>query len=182
MSLFKFSFFALFSFSSLAQSLDSTLLECLNINFDVTVEHPGSFFGLMKNRLQVVKNECEIRFISKRYLSEEWLVDVCRTPVHIKKQDGGVKVYKKTQACHKTKGGDFCEQYQKIYVTLQDDGLIFAKGEKEDTTSPHGQLYCVYRLTEKYLAEDLVLSRRAPITTPEGEAAVPPSETAPVSF
>jgi hypothetical protein len=42
---------------------------------------------------------------------------------------------------------------------IQDDGLIFAEGDRDNLNSAHGRTYCSYLLLKKYLNESVVFSR-----------------------
>jgi hypothetical protein len=42
---------------------------------------------------------------------------------------------------------------------IQDDGLIFAEGDRDNLYSDHGRTYCSYLLLKKYLNESVIFSR-----------------------
>jgi hypothetical protein len=42
---------------------------------------------------------------------------------------------------------------------IQDDGLIFAEGDRDDLNSNHGKTYCTYLLLKKYLNDSVIFSR-----------------------
>ena len=42
---------------------------------------------------------------------------------------------------------------------IQDDGLIFAQGDRDSLDSDHGKTYCTYLLLKKYLNESQAFSR-----------------------
>ena len=42
---------------------------------------------------------------------------------------------------------------------IQDDGLIFAEGDRDNLSSDHGKTFCSYLLMKKYLNESVIFSR-----------------------
>ncbi len=54
---------------------------------------------------------------------------------------------------------DFCAQYFEMMDIIQDDGLIFAEGDRDNLLSAHGKTYCSYLLLKKYLNESVIFSR-----------------------
>ena len=158
---FKISLFLLLSFPVFAQV--NTEINCLNHDFKTKISHKGKLLGMVKNSLSLDKNKCVIRIEHKKIMSDVWSIDVCREPVHMKIINRGIDVLKRAESCSRDekKKGKFCLQLYKIIDLLQDDGLIFAEGEKESLTTPHGQVYCAYSLIQKYLKDGVVLSRIA---------------------
>jgi len=158
MRLFKCSL-VVFMLSSYAHAFDAN--KCLIGDYQVDVVHKGQPFGLLPVILKVDKKGCILTFYHQRlkYLKENWVVDVCREPVHIKKGIGAVEVIKKEMDCDKGNSSSFCQEQNKIFQRIQDDGLIFAEGEKEDLKTSHGKTYCAYLLVKKYLDESLVFNR-----------------------
>lgn len=142
--------------------------ECLNASYKSTVSHKGQPFGMTKNILSLEKNGCVV-IVKKeklKFMKQKWIIDVCRSPIHIKEGDGAIEVYKRNKiVCREgdTKI-DFCKSYHELLSILQDDGLIFAQGEKEDLQSDHGKVYCSYLLIKGYLQQGKVFSRYAPNT------------------
>ena len=135
--------------------------QCFTENFSVEVSHKGQPFGLLPVVLKVEKLDCDINIFHEKlkFKKNAWKIDVCRTPVHIKKGIGAVEVIKKNNSCLKGSNEDFCQEFKEIERVIQDDGLIFAKGQKEVLETPHGKTYCAYLLLKKYLAESLVFTR-----------------------
>jgi hypothetical protein len=124
----------------------------------------GPLFGLLKQEFVIDKKNCLIHVTHQKYLPKEWFVDVCREPVHIKVTSAtGVDVAKKEAECmnvDKTKNtSDYCSQYHDLMEVIQDDGLIFAEGDRDNLSSHHGKVYCSYLLLKKYLNESVVFSR-----------------------
>jgi hypothetical protein len=147
--------------------------QCLEKDFSMTITHKGALWGFLKNTLVVQKDKCIITIKHKKHHPKipgsEWKVDVCREPVHIKSMKGGVEVYKREGVCDlNTKGkmSDYCFSTKEIVSALQDEGLIFAEGEKENIHSQHGQVYCVYDLLKDYLIRGMVLSRYTKVIAP----------------
>ena len=152
---------AIFCMQAMASLSIESVKVCLNKDFRVDVSHKAFPFGYFSRKLMVTKKKCEIKIYSESYkwIKKSWDVDdVCREPVHIKAGNYSVKVLKREGPCL-TKGSEYCKSYQHIRKIIQDDGLIFAKGEKEDILSEHGKLYCVYALLNKYLSGEEILSR-----------------------
>ena len=139
-------------------------LECINSIFETKISHGGWPWGLIKKHLTISKDKCLIvighekfKFIKKR-----WAIDVCREPVHIKYGIHSIEVFKRKFNClnRKEEEDEFCVKLNDLKRILQDDGLIFAKGEKEELTSDHGKVYCSYLLIQTYLQDGIVSNRR----------------------
>ncbi len=136
--------------------------ECLVDNFSPLVSHKGQPFGLFKTILKVEKQGCVITIDHEKYkyLKNRWIVDVCREPVHIKQGVTALEVIKREGLCSdKNLSSNYCESVSKILSIIQDDGLIFAEGEKENIKSDHGQVYCTFLLLKKYLKDGMVLNK-----------------------
>lgn len=134
--------------------------QCLDSEFKVEIIHPGKFFGLLKNELNIKKKECEIEISHKKIIEKSWKIDICREPVHIKIKDkGSISVVKRHKGCENGNyQEDFCNELESVLSILQDDGLIFAKGKREKLAEQHGQVYCSFLLIKKYLVEGKVFS------------------------
>ncbi len=156
---FKFSilFLILFGFQTLA--LEDN--KCLQSQFEVEVIHKGQPLGLLPVVLRIKKKGCLIDIYHEhfKFLKNNWSIDVCREPVHIKKGVGAVQVLKKTGACNGKSDGAFCSDRTALFQKIQDDGLIFAEGQKETLDTDHGKTYCAYLLAKKYLDDSLVFNR-----------------------
>lgn len=162
---------------------------CLDSNYKMKMIQRGPLFGLIRQEFVIDKKYCIVHISHKKYLPKEWFVDICREPVHIKVTSAtGVDVAKKTNNCmnqDKTKDtSDFCSQYFDMMDVIQDDGLIFAEGDRDNLNSDHGKTYCSYLLLKKYLNESVIFSRytdvpdifseqpkNAPVKTPVEPAA-----------
>lgn len=161
MQLFKFSFYvfclSVFSSSSYGEFSDS---DCLKSSFETTITHKGAPFGLTENRLLLNKKMCVLSITHEKYkfLKSKWVIDVCRQPIHIKKGTSSIEVVKKSTPCPDSKD-EFCKEYKIISNILQDDGLIFAEGEKEIISSDHGRVYCSYLLLNAYLGRNYIFTR-----------------------
>lgn len=164
MAFIKFSILFLLTLSTaFAQSRFSSK-SCLDASYKMKMAQRGPLFGLLKQEFVIDKKSCIVHVIHKKYLPKEWFIDVCREPVHIKVTSAtGVDVAKKDNECinqDKTKNtSDFCSQYFDVMDVIQDDGLIFAEGDRDDLNSAHGKTYCAYLLLKKYLNESVVFSR-----------------------
>ena len=136
--------------------------ECIDSIFKTEIIHKAWPFGLTENRLSISKDKCVIVIdhVKLKFIKKKWTVDVCRGPIHIKSGINSHNVLKKDQECfHPDSDNEFCQELKQIRKTLQDDGLIFANGEKEDITSDHGRVYCTYLLMQTYLEDGMVLNR-----------------------
>lgn len=136
--------------------------ECIDSIFKTEISHKAWPFGLSETRLNISKDKCVIvvDHVKLKFIKKKWTVDVCRGPVHIKTGINAHNVLKKDQECfHPESENEFCQGLKQIQKILQDDGLIFASGEKEDITSDHGRVYCSYLLLQTYLQDGLVLNR-----------------------
>jgi len=163
MSLSKFSaLILLFSFFTQTQVMAKGFSgqECLKANFSTQVRHKGQPFGLAENILEVEKRNCLVKINHKqmRFLKEYWEIDVCRGPIHIKSGTGAVDVARRSGDCTRTDDSAFCEELRKLESVLQNDGLIFADGAKEELRDPHGMIFCSYLLLQKYLRVGKILS------------------------
>jgi hypothetical protein len=159
---FNFLLFLICATASAQTRFDSKA--CLNSTYTMKMVHKGPLFGLLSQEFILEKKNCIINIFHKKYLPREWIVDVCREPVHIKVTSAtGVDVAKKEGNCIKQDKsrdtGDFCAQYFALMDVIQDDGLIFADGDRDDIASAHGKTYCAYLLLKKYLNESVVFSR-----------------------
>ena len=142
-------------------SLSSEALKfCLDQDFGFNISHKVFPFGLFSRKLIITKKKCEIivRYESYRWIKRAWVIDVCREPLHIKEGVYSIDVIKKEVPCPNEES-DYCESFEQIRSIIQNDGLIFAQGEKEDITSDHGKLYCIYALINKYLSGQEILGR-----------------------
>lgn len=160
----KFSFvFLVIISSTLAQTRFSSK-SCLDATYKMKMIQDGPLFGLLKQEFVIDKKGCIVHIMHKKYLPKEWFVDVCREPVHIKVTSAtGVDVAKKESECigqDKTKDtSDFCSQYFDLMDVIQDDGLIFAEGDRDNLSSDHGKTFCSYLLVKKYLNDSVIFSR-----------------------
>lgn len=160
----KFSLIVLLTLSSAYAQTRFSSKSCLDATYKMKMVQKGPLFGLLKQEFVIDKKGCIVHISHKKYLPKEWFVDVCREPVHIKVTSAtGVDVAKKEAECinfDKSKDtSDFCAQYFDMMDVIQDDGLIFAEGDRDNLSSAHGKTYCSYLLMKKYLNESVVFSR-----------------------
>lgn len=136
-------------------------MDCLNSNFSTKVSHNAFPFGLNEKILKVNKDGCviTINHTKMKFIDKVWTIDVCRGPVHVKYGSSSIEVFKRAVKCTKGNRSKFCKNVLKINNILQDDGLIFAEGEKEDINTSHGMVYCSYKLLSKYLIDGLVFGK-----------------------
>lgn len=137
---------------------------CLDSSYKMSMIQKGPLFGLLSQEFVIDKSGCIIHVQHRKYLPKEWIIDVCREPVHIKvSSTTGVDVAKKDGECVKAENtnatSDFCSQYQELLNIIQDEGLIFATGDRDDLSSDHGKTFCSYLLIKRYLSDGMVFSR-----------------------
>ena len=159
MQFYKYSLFLLL-ISSLAYAGKFDSKQCLESKFNTSIKHEGKFFGLIKNDLVLKKEGCLLDIYFKNILETTWKIDICRTPIHLKvKSKGTESFYKRSTNCSGSTRDEFCDYWADLKETLQDYGLIFAKGQREDLETPHGQVYCSYLLLERYLGDGVLFSK-----------------------
>ncbi|MBL7665968.1 MAG: hypothetical protein JNM93_12605 [Bacteriovoracaceae bacterium] len=163
MSLHRFSVLFLVIFSSAVHAFQPK--ECLLANYESEIVHKGKFFGLIQNYLSVTKERCLVTFTHKTIMSVTWSIDVCREPVHIKiDKNGGLDVLKRSDDCSLLKSQNpFCDELRELVDVIQDDGLIFAEGERNNLALPHGRVYCAYQLLRKYLEKGYIFDPDAEV-------------------
>lgn len=134
--------------------------ECFNENFEVEVTHKSFPFGLLSKDLKITKKDCQITVEHNefKYRNRSWVIDICREPIHVKLNSDSVEVVRKISECKNT-SDDFCKEFQSIKRLIQDDGLIFAEGDKTDLGESHGKTYCAYLLVNEYLDKSVIMTR-----------------------
>ncbi|MEK6623457.1 MAG: hypothetical protein AABY86_00720 [Bdellovibrionota bacterium] len=155
------SFLALAFISQAFASSPFTDNQCLDGVFTTKVAHKAFPFGVTETKLEIEKKDCRlvVRHEKLRFLTKQWDVDVCRGPIHIKYGATSVEVIKRQGAC-KALDNEFCKMADELFKVLQDDGLIFAPGEKEDLAVAHGRVNCSYLLLKAYLEGANVFTRQ----------------------
>ncbi len=184
MQFFKFSLLILISLPSLVTANSYTESQCLDASYEASISHKGFPFGLTQNILGVSKEKCVITINHEKlkFIKDAWVVDVCRKPVHMKKGAGAVEVIKREGLCVEGAKSSYCGELDRLKSMIQDDGLIFAQGEKEDLSSDHGKVYCAFSLLQRYLGQGIVLSRHAGSIIPEPSSSpMPETNTIPVA-
>jgi hypothetical protein len=155
---FSISVILLLSFNSHASQFTSK--ECLTSSFETNVQQEGRFFGLLKNNLSVKKEKCKLKIKFKGILETIWTIDICREPIHMKVMSkGSQSVYKREKECSTDDKSDYCYFRNELVLNLEDQGLIFADGERENLKDSHGQIYCAHLLVGKYLDEGKLFSQ-----------------------
>jgi len=91
------------------------------------------------------------------------MIDVCREPVHIKYGNQLQNVVKRNSAVCSEDKTDFCQEYAELKLVLEDKGLIYGEGQREDLASDHGKIYCSYLLLNQYLKNGVVFSYEKPL-------------------
>ncbi len=154
-------------------------IQCLKADFQTEISHRGFPLGLTQRVLTIEKKGCQLSIDHQKwkFYKQNWIVDVCREPVHLKKSLGSVEVIKKAAPCSgpQAQANAFCQHTGKLKNLIQDDGLIFASGDKEALTSEHGKVYCAYLLFKAYTERDIVFSRSREYSNILEEAQAMPS-------
>lgn len=164
MAYIKFSFLLILLVSGAQAQSRFSSKSCLDSQFKMRMIQKGPLFGLLKHEFVINKKDCNLTITYRKYFPREWKIDVCREPVHIKVTSAtGVDVAKKTNECinnDKSRDtGNFCSQYFDLIDVIQDEGLIFAEGDRDNLNSDHGKTYCTYLLLRRYLLDSNVFSR-----------------------
>ncbi|MEI8347990.1 MAG: hypothetical protein WCG27_11025 [Pseudomonadota bacterium] len=139
---------------------------CLSTNYTTNIAHKASLWGMLENVLSIKKENCVLTIGHQQWqwIKKQWIVDVCRSPVHIKSGLQSIDVIRRQNSCDfpiKGKKDPFCQQYDDLIGLIQDDGLIFAAGERDDLSSDHGKVYCAYLLFRAYLGKEIIFARHA---------------------
>lgn len=160
MQWFKYSFFLVLAFTSLNSMANRfSSVECLNSSYKTEIKNEGKFFGLLKNQLNINKDKCQIEIKFKGILETIWNIDICREPIHMKvTSKGSQNVYKREKECTENDKSDYCYFRNELMENIQDQGLIFAQGQKEVLNDSHGQTYCSYLLIQRYVDDGYVFS------------------------
>jgi hypothetical protein len=136
----------------------------------VEIEHPAKYLPFLKDHLKISKNRCviDIELTKYSYIKRTWQVDVCRGPIHIKYGPSLAEVFKKLPqdgACQpkvssekNDEASSFCSSSREILDVIQDRGLVYAAGERDDLSSEHGRFYCLYSLLGHYFQKDFIFS------------------------
>lgn len=160
MSWLSFSLLAfLTTTSAWAQSFSAQ--ECLVAQYDLAIRNPGQLFGLIKNDLFITKDGCVVTVKYHKLMTTDWKIDLCREPVHMKiTSKGSQGVHKRTGDCVGKDGEqEYCTWKNELLTVIQDNGLIYAEGERDVLTTAHGQTYCAFLLLQKYLNQGVVFSK-----------------------
>lgn len=158
MSCIRFSLYLclIFSINTYAQE-KFTSNECLQASFETSIKQGKKFFGLIKSNLEIKKDKCIIKIQYKNIMEKEWVVDICRQPIHIKVTSTGTQsVYKRGEGVEST--SEFLENWNELSDVIQDYGLIYAQGLREKLSSSHGMTYCTFLLVRKHLEDGVLFS------------------------
>lgn len=164
MKYFKILILVFFSFNSLKSSAFEDV-NCLKGEFSAQIEKGIDPFGFLQEKLSITKKKCDIliELNKAKYIKNKWHVDICREPVHIKFGGSLQNVVKKSEVNCATAKSEYCEVLSDLKVALEDNGLIYGKGIREDLNSQHGKVYCTYLLLNQYLRNSIVFSYEKPI-------------------
>lgn len=156
----RFSLFVILIFSLNTFSQDKfTSKQCLDAKFETSIQQGKKFFGLINSNLDIRKEECILTVKYKYIMEKEWIVDICREPIHIKvSSTSSQEVFKRGSGCQVANQGDFCDAWNELSAVIQDYGLIYAIGKREELESSHGKTYCAFLLLSKYLSDGVLFS------------------------
>jgi hypothetical protein len=147
-----------FIFTASAGSFAFESKECIESKFKASIERKGELFGLLPYEFVISKSRCKIDLIHRTYWRKNFSIDICREPIHLKfEQFNSLNIYKKEGSC-RDQSKPFCNKIEELKAIVQDDGLIFAEGERDQLSSEHGQVYCSFLLIKKYLDQSVILS------------------------
>ena len=140
-------------------------VSCLKGEFSAQIDKGLDPFGFLKEKLIITKKKCDISIeLNKaKYIKSKWHIDICREPVHIKFGGSLQNVVKKNELNCASAKSEYCEVLNDLKVALEDNGLIYGKGIREDLNSQHGKVYCTYLLLNQYLRNSIVFSYEKPI-------------------
>lgn len=165
MQSYKFKTLFVLALSLLVTSAQASfdLETCLNASNEISISHKVKPFGLLERSVSITKERCiiDISSVSYKFMKNSWQIDVCRSPIHVKKTDGGVEVVKKEGSCQTSPSSEFCGESKKLLQIIQDDGLIFASGEKSNLNDDHGKVNCVYLLLTQYMNDGKIFGEQA---------------------
>ena len=142
-----------------AMTFDENL--CFKKKYEVNLQRKVGPFGLGERKLRIGKIDCalQIEYQAFQYNKSFWKVDICREPVHVKEGQKSVEVIQKNEECISAQESPFCERKEVILKLIEDEGLIFATGAREDFNSDHGKVFCSYLLLKYYLNGNSALNR-----------------------
>ena len=135
---------------------------CLMQDFSFSIKRPSKMLDFFTPTLTLTKSACELTIEQRWRWAKTWVVDVCRGPIHIKFQQFRHAAWMKKESCHGQERSDkFCQEYRKLMDLIQEEGLLYAAGERDDLQSDHGKTYCLYLLAQSYLGDGKLFSRHA---------------------
>ncbi len=148
-------FLSFISLHTFSQNIEG----CLKRDFSSKITNSDFMWGLVNYELNISKKRCVITLFQDKVLKSEWKIDICREPIHIKAMQYFTnKEYIKEMECNTKSKNTFCKKTAELSRLLQKEALIHAKGEREDLSSEHGQVYCLYKLINEYLLHDEIFS------------------------
>jgi len=139
-----------------------TSMECVSQSFSGSFAIEKGPFGLLPLKMNVKKNRCIIDIEYDVITNTHWIIDLCREPVHIKKNSwsgDGFQIRKNYPCKDET---TYCQQVDELLSNIENEALIYAKGERETLTTDHGKFFCTYLLLKNYLKEGKVFSLTVP--------------------
>jgi len=131
---------------------------CLKADFSTSVKKSIDPFGYFHEVLMVKKNKCNItiELTKAKYINSKWRIDICREPIHIKYGKNLQNVVRKIS-------DEYDQIYSEIKNVIENNGLIYGEGIRENLSSQHGMVYCSYLLINQYLNNSIVFSYEKPL-------------------
>jgi len=155
-----FLLFAIFSVSPIWSMF--TPSECVSNSFQGSFSIEKAPFGILSLKMSLKKNRCIIHIEYNYLINTHWTIDLCREPVHIKKKswNGDGFQIRKNYPCKDDQ--TYCQQVDELLSNIENEALIYAKGERETLSTDHGKFFCSYLLLKNYLKEGKVFSLTVP--------------------
>ncbi len=136
--------------------------ECVSNSFQGSFSIEKGPFGVLPLKMSLKKNRCIIDIEYDYLIKTHWTIDLCREPVHIKKNswNGDGFQIRKNYPCKDDQ--TYCQQVDELLSNIENEALIYAKGERETLSTDHGKFFCSYLLLKNYLKEGKVFSLTVP--------------------
>lgn len=119
-------------------------------------------FGMMPLVMSLKKNRCIIEIERNMIFKTSWQIDLCREPVHIKQKSWSGEGFEIRKEYPCKEGLAYCQQVDELINSIENEALIYAKGERESLVTDHGKFFCSYLLLKNYLKEGKVFSLTVP--------------------
>ncbi len=136
--------------------------DCVVQSFQGSFDIEKGPFGVMPLVMNLKKNRCIIEIERNLLFKASWQIDLCREPVHIKQKTWSGEGFQIRKAYPCKDDTVYCQQVDDLISSIENEALIYAKGERESLTTDHGKFFCAYLLLKNYLKEGKVFSLTVP--------------------